>query len=168
MIFEPVIYQKAGGTNFSDYPIGSVILSASQNMGSEWLRCDGSYINESTYPELTAFLGKNSPGVTEAVKAGEGICNGSFSTSCLYGGCVWVYWFQEKTLLGFPVSGDPVYEIPVTGSFAFAESPDACGAVYLRGESVPLPDRARLIQCVYLYRHLFHGGKRYCHAGGRY
>ncbi len=64
MVFDPVIYQKTGGTDYSDYPVGSVILSASQDVGPEWLRCDGSYINESQYPELTAALGKHSPGVS--------------------------------------------------------------------------------------------------------
>lgn len=142
MVLEPIIYQKTGGTSLEDYPVGSVILSASQNVGSEWLRCDGSYINESEYPELTAVLGKNSPGVQNAVKAGDGsVYNGTFSTSYLFEGCVWVYSFQNGLLLGFPVSGDPVLEIPVTGSFDFIESPEVPVVLSICGERVFLAQK---------------------------
>lgn len=125
MVFDPITYQKTGGMDYTDYPVGSVILSASENVGPQWLRCDGSYINESQYPELTTALGKHSPGVSEAFKAGDGSAyGGSFSTSVLHGGYVWVYSFQNSLLLGWPVSGDPVLEIPLTGTFEFLEAPE--------------------------------------------
>lgn len=152
MVLEPVIYKKSGGTNYSDYPIGSVILSASANVGPEWLRCSGAYINESQYPELTAFLGKNSPGTQDAFPGGEGAeYTGTFSTSYLYQGYVWVYWFEGKSLLGYPVTGDPVHEIAVTGNFDFVQSPDAPVVLSICGGRVFLAQTAGNLSYIYLY-----------------
>lgn len=142
MILDPITYKKAGGTDYSDYPIGSVILSASQNVGEEWLRCDGSYINESQYPELTAALGKKTPGVQDAVLGGDGEeYNGSFSTSVLYAGYVWAYWLEGKALLGFPVTGDPQLSIAMTGDLEFLESPDVPVVLSLCGGRIFLAQK---------------------------
>lgn len=155
MVLEPVISKRAGGADYSSYPVGSVILSASGDVGPEWLRCDGSYINESTYPELTAFLGKNSPGVQEAFKAGEVIYNGTFSTSYLFNGYLWVYWFQESLLLGFPLSGDPVLEIPLTGSMQFSESPDVPVVLSICGGRVFLAQMVPDLSDIYIFTGVF-------------
>lgn len=113
MIAEPIIYKKAGSTDYNSYPVGSVILSASGDVGEEWLRCDGTYINESTYPELTKFLGKNSPGVRDFTKMGGESYSGVFSTSYLYNGYLWVFWNDERKLIGFKTDGTETKEIPL-------------------------------------------------------
>ncbi len=156
MVFEPLVYQKSGGTNYGDYPIGSVILSASANVGPEWLRCNGTYINESQYPELTAFLGKHSPGAQDAFLGGDGQAYvGTFSTSYLYQGYVWVYWFEGKTLLGYPVTGDPVHEIPLTGTFDFVQSPDAPVVLSICGGKIFLAQTAANLSYIYVYSGTF-------------
>lgn len=113
MIAEPIIYKKAGSTDYNSYPVGSIILSASGDVGEEWLRCDGTYINESTYPELTKFLGKNSPGVRDFTKMGGESYSGVFSTSYLYNGYLWVFWNDERKLIGFKTDGTETKEIPL-------------------------------------------------------
>lgn len=42
-------------------PVGSIKFSASQDVGPEWLRCDGSFVSEQDYPELVAALGNLIP-----------------------------------------------------------------------------------------------------------
>lgn len=46
-------------------PVGTVKFSASEDVGPEWLKCDGSFVNEEDYPELVAALGKLTPGVED-------------------------------------------------------------------------------------------------------
>lgn len=94
-------------------PVGTVQFTASQNVGPEWLLCDGSFVNEADYPELVAALGKLSPGV-EAFQEILGEESGQqISNACLWQGALWVYLLQSKTLVGISASGRK--EIPVTG-----------------------------------------------------
>lgn len=152
MVLEPIIYKKTGGTDYSSYPIGSIILSASQDIGEDWLRCDGSYINESTYPELTAYLGKNVPGVQDAVKGGSGaIYNGTFSTSYNFEGYTWVYWLEGKELIGFPISGDPELEISFSGEFDFVWSADTPVVLSICGGRAFLCQTAADMSYMYVY-----------------
>lgn len=152
MVLEPIIYKKTGGTDYSSYPIGSIILSASQDIGEDWLRCDGSYINESTYPELTAYLGKNVPGVQDAIKGGSGaVYNGTFSTSYNFEGYTWVYWLEGKELIGFPISGDPELEISVSGEFDFVWSADTPVVLSICGGRAFLCQTAADMSYMYVY-----------------
>lgn len=156
MIQDPIIYQTTGGTDYDSYPIGSIIVSASQNVGEGWLRCDGSYINESEYPELVAYLGKNIPGVQDAFKGGSGsLHNGTFSTSYNYDGYTWVYWKEGESLLGFPVTGDPEIEIPVTGQFDFVWSTDAPVVLSICAGRVFLCQTAADLSYIYVYTGTF-------------
>lgn len=114
MLWEPVVYMKKGSPDYSSYPIGSVILSAAEDVGQDWLKCDGSFINAEQYPELVAHLGRNLPGLQDAKKAGEGEeYSGTFSTSCLYDGFIWTYWFERQKLLGWLCTGEYVTEIDI-------------------------------------------------------
>ena len=47
----------AGGTNFSDTPIGTILPFGSNNIPSSFLLCDGTELNRADYPELFAVIG---------------------------------------------------------------------------------------------------------------
>lgn len=96
-------------------PIGSIKFSASQNIEPGWLRCDGSFISESQYPELVAALGKLTPSADRFHLISEGEIGPQISNGVLYGGRMWVYSFSEKKLYGVDVVGtDAVKEISIT------------------------------------------------------
>lgn len=103
-------------------PIGTVKFSASSSIEEGWLRCDGSFVSETDYPELVAALGKHIPAGNEFTEAVGGTLTGYFSTSVVYDGRCWVYHIDTATLYGFSLSGDAVKEIPVTGADALTAS----------------------------------------------
>lgn len=116
------MYRTVGSKDYSSYPIGGIIMSASQDMDSDWLRCDGSYINETDYPELTAYLGKNSPGADDYKKAISENYTGLFSTSCVYNGSVFVYNVEAKKLIKTTIGEDTKVEVNVGGSMNFVDT----------------------------------------------
>lgn len=103
-------------------PIGTVKFSASRDVGPEWLRCDGRFINEADYPELVAALGKLTPGIEEFK---ELLCADSveqMSNCVVHKGIAWVYLLKRKKLIGI-TSGGVKKEIAVTGADALVELP---------------------------------------------
>lgn len=60
--FEKKLQELQAETEKLEPPaIGTVKFSASQNVDAKWLRCDGSFINQTDYPELVEVLGKLKP-----------------------------------------------------------------------------------------------------------
>lgn len=117
-------------------PVGTIKFSASQNVGSDWLRCDGSYINESDYPELVEALGKLTPGVDDVTEMLQAATSEQMSNVDIQGGTVWVYLAESKKLVG--MTGTTKKEIDVTGVESLEISPSidivlsvVDGAVYL-------------------------------------
>lgn len=103
-------------------PIGSVKFSASENVGEEWLKCDGSFINQEDYPELVQALGKLTPGV-EAFsekyqdQVGQGVSNG-----VVFAGAHWLFSFSDQALYRCDSTTKTVTSIPVTGTSALQNS----------------------------------------------
>lgn len=96
-------------------PIGSIKFSASQDVGEEWLQCDGSFINEAGYPELVAALGKLAPSGDKFQLISSGEIGSQISNGVLYGGRMWVYSYSTQKLYGIDVEGEEaVKEIAVT------------------------------------------------------
>lgn len=151
MIFEPISYKKTGVNSYKDYPLGTVILSANQDVDSEWLRCDGRYINQTDYPALVEYLGKTIPDAEEATKFGGEGYNGSFSTSYNYNGYVWTYWFDEHVLLGFPIGAGEEKRISVTGEFDFLESEETPVILSICGTRVFLCQTAVDLAYIHVY-----------------
>lgn len=86
-------------------PIGSIKFSASQNVGEEWLKCDGSFVNEADYPELVEALGKLTPSGDKFQLISSGEIGPQISNGVLYGGRLWVYSYSAKKLYGIDVEG---------------------------------------------------------------
>lgn len=86
-------------------PIGSIKFSASQDVGEDWLKCDGSFVNEADYPELVEALGKLIPSGDKFQLISEGEIGPQISNGVLYGGRMWVYSYSTKKLYGVDVEG---------------------------------------------------------------
>lgn len=101
-------------------PIGSIKFSAAQNAGPEWLMCDGSFINDTDYPDLVAALGRLIPSGDKFQVLSEGEIAPQITNGTLYGGRLWVYSYSAKKLYGVDVNGEaPVKEISVEGGDGF-------------------------------------------------
>lgn len=100
-------------------PVGSIKFSASQNVGEEWLRCDGSFISESQYPELVAALGKLTPSGDKFQLISSGEIGPQISNGVIYDGRMWVYSYSTKKLYGIDVEGtEAVKEITLSSEDA--------------------------------------------------
>lgn len=100
-------------------PVGSIQFSASQNVGPEWLRCDGSFVNEADYPELVAALGKLTPSGDKFRLISDGEVGPQISNGVVYGGRLWVYSYSARKLYGIDLDGaNAVREIAVTSEDA--------------------------------------------------
>lgn len=96
-------------------PVGSIKFSASQDVGEEWLRCDGSFVSEAQYPELVAALGKLIPSGDKFQLISNGEIGPQISNGVVYGGRLWVYSYSTRKLYGIDLDGaDAVREITVT------------------------------------------------------
>lgn len=96
-------------------PVGSIKFSASQDVGPEWLQCNGDFISESQYPELVAALGKLTPSGDKFQLISSGEIGPQISNGVLYGGRLWVYSYSTGKLCGVDVEGTAaVKEVTVT------------------------------------------------------
>lgn len=100
-------------------PVGSIKFSASENVGPEWLRCDGSFVNEADYPELVAALGKLTPGVENFSEKLNKKIPMEISNGTIYDGCFWIFCFTTSKLYGVSLSDWSIKEIPVNGADDF-------------------------------------------------
>lgn len=46
-------------TTYTDVPVGTIVFYGSNTIPANWLICDGSQFNETTYPELYTYMGTN-------------------------------------------------------------------------------------------------------------
>lgn len=95
-------------------PIGSIKYSAAAAAEQGWIPCDGSFINETDYPELVAALGKNTPNVDEFQKISTDAIPHGVSNVLLHEGFLWVYSVISKVLYKIDPTLESVTEIPVT------------------------------------------------------
>lgn len=96
-------------------PIGSIKFSASENIDNTWLKCDGSFISETNYPELVAALGKLTPSGDKFQLISSGEIGPQISNGVVYGGRMWVYSHSTKKLYGVDLAGTAaVKEIALT------------------------------------------------------
>lgn len=95
--------------------VGTIKFSASQDVGDDWLVCNGSYVSEQDYPELVAALGKLIPSQDRfsLIEYTGEIPSIGISNSVLYEGYLWVYCLGNHTLYGIPVEGGVLKEIPM-------------------------------------------------------
>lgn len=117
-------------------PVGTIKFTAAQNVGNEWIRCDGSFVNQSDYPDLVEALGRLTPGVESVTELLQANKSEQMSNACLVGGTVWVYLAESKKLVG--MTGIEKKEISVTGAGGLEVNPAidivlsvVDGAVYL-------------------------------------
>lgn len=134
-------------------PIGTVKFSASRDVGPEWLRCDGRFINETDYPELVAALGKLTPGSSEFTEIAEGRIPRDISNAVLSGGKLWVFSFSTKKLYGVSLtSPHTVAEIPVTGGdLLYSPAQEPIYLSIIDGKYLFLTQRAG-VTTVYVYK----------------
>ncbi len=100
--------------SISPPPIGAIKISAAKSPGDGWLQCDGRFINESTYPELVALLGKMSVENLDLTEIAAGRIPTDITNAALYDGYLWVFSYSTKKLYGISASGS-VKTVPVTG-----------------------------------------------------
>lgn len=86
-------------------PVGSIKFSAAQNVGEDWLQCDGRFVNETDYPELVAALGKLTPSADKFQLVSSGEIGPQISNGVVYGGRMWVYSYSTKKLYGVDLAG---------------------------------------------------------------
>ena len=96
--------------------VGTVKFTASQNVGPEWLRCDGRFISEADYSELVAALGKLIPSNDQLQLLSEGEIGPQISNGVLYKGRMWVYSYSTKMLYGVDLAGGGTKEISLTST----------------------------------------------------
>ena len=112
-LWEEVIKQAES----QDDPIGTIRFMPSTNADENWLKCDGSYINEADYPELVASLGKLMPSGDKFCLLSNGEVPSQISNGVVYGGRLWVYSFSARKLYGIALDGTgAVKAIPVTST----------------------------------------------------
>lgn len=96
-------------------PVGTVKFTASENVDTDWLPCDGTFINEADYPDLVAALGKLIPSGDKFKLLSDGEIPQQISNGVLYGGRMWVYSYSAAKLYGIDVEGEaPVKEVALT------------------------------------------------------
>lgn len=92
-------------------PVGTVKFTASQNVGDEWLQCDGRFISEDDYPELVEALGKHIPSGDKFNLVSSGQVGGQITNGALYDGKMWVYSYADKKLYGIDLEGGYATEV---------------------------------------------------------
>lgn len=97
-------------------PVGTVKFTASQNVGEEWLRCDGSFVTEDDYPELVAALGKHVPKPEEFRELANGDVGTEISNGVIYNNKFWVYSLTNKTLYNFDLDSGYMDSFTVSGA----------------------------------------------------
>ncbi len=86
--------------------VGTIKFSASQDVGEEWLRCDGRFVNEVDYPELVAALGKNYPSGDKFQLLNTDGVGAQISNGVICEGKLWVFSYTDRKLYGIDVEGD--------------------------------------------------------------
>lgn len=98
-------------------PVGTIQYSAAQNVGAEWLPCDGRFVGDTEYPELVAALGKLTPSSDKFKLISDGQVGPQISNGVIYGGKMWVYSYSTQKLYGVDLDGqNSVKEIPVSSA----------------------------------------------------
>ena len=96
--------------------IGTIKFSASQNIEEGWIKCDGSFISETDYPELVAALGKLIPSSDkfQLINYIGDIPSTGITNFVLYDDILWTYCVANKTLYGIPVEGGTLKSITLS------------------------------------------------------
>lgn len=96
-------------------PIGTVKFSASSTIEDGWLKCDGSFVSETDYPELVAALGKLIPSGDKFKLISDSEIGTSVTNAVLHNGRIWVYSWSTQKLYGVDIEGEqPIKEITIT------------------------------------------------------
>lgn len=96
--------------------VGTVKFSTAGNLGTEWLLCDGSFVSDSIYPELTALLHKNLPPSSEFVKLETSTIGTGISNGVIYNGKIWLYSYVNSSLYGIDLTTSAIQTIAVSGT----------------------------------------------------
>ena len=113
---EEVIKQAESQT----VPVGTIQFMPSANAGADWLKCDGSFVNEADYPELVQALGKLMPSSDKFTLLSSGEVPSQISNGVVYNGRLWVYSFSARKLYGIDLEGNgPIKAIPVTSTSTY-------------------------------------------------
>lgn len=100
--------------------VGTIQFMPSATAGEDWLKCDGSYINEADYPELVSVLGKLMPSGEKFTLLSNGEIPSQISNGAIYGGRMWVYSFSARKLYGVDLAGkEPIKAIPVSSTSTY-------------------------------------------------
>ena len=98
-------------------PVGTIKFSAAQDMGPDWLPCNGDFITEDQYPDLVAALGKLTPSGDKFKLISDGEIGPQISNGVIYNGRMWVYSFSAKKLYGVDLNGTgAIKEISLSSS----------------------------------------------------
>ncbi|MCI8857216.1 MAG: tail fiber protein [Clostridiaceae bacterium] len=86
--------------NISPAAVGTVVFTAGQKPGDDWLLCDGSFISEADYPELVELLGRFLPGAGDFQEYMADYYPGVsyLSSSAIHDRTVWTFNVTENEL----------------------------------------------------------------------
>ncbi len=100
--------------------VGTIQFMSSASAGDDWLKCDGSYINEADYPELVSVLGKLMPSGEKFTLISNGEIPSQISNGAIYAGRMWVYSFSARKLYGVDLAGkEQIKAIPVSSTSTY-------------------------------------------------
>lgn len=101
-------------------PVGTIRFMSSSSVGEDWLKCDGSFVNEADYPDLVKVLGKMMPDGEKFTTLSSGEIPSQISNGVIYGGRMWVYSYSARKVYGIDLEGQsPVKAIPVSSTSSF-------------------------------------------------
>lgn len=148
-------------------PVGSIKFSASQNVGEEWLPCDGRFVNERDYPELVEALGKLTPSDDKFQLISSGEIGPQISNGVVYDGRMWVYSYSTKKLYGVDLDGGETKTVDLTSDdrgFSSLNIPSTTQPIALSIVKSPVDGIVRLFLAqlhkndIWIYGGTFHDG----------
>lgn len=136
-------------------PVGSIQFSASQDVGPEWLHCDGRFVSESEYPALVAALGKLSPGVEDFRELLHAEDAEFMSNIVVSDGTAWVYLLNRQKLVGIQAGSAQTvtYNVSVSGAGSLRKLANVPAVLSICGGSLYLAQwggtaaNALLLEC---------------------
>lgn len=101
-------------------PVGTIRFMSSSSAGEDWLKCDGSFVNEADYPELVQILGKLMPDGEKYTTLSSGEIPSQISNGVIYDGRMWVYSYSSRKVYGIDLdSQEPIKAIQVSSSSSY-------------------------------------------------
>ena len=105
---------EAEAIKMEPQPVGTIKFSASPNVGEKWLKCDGSFVSETEYPELVQVLRGVKGGLYDQKLLSTFVPNGDITLGTFFEGYFWVFCKDEKKIYRISLEDGSVKAITAT------------------------------------------------------